>query len=92
MVFYFPTIIVSGMLGGIDEPHWLHTIARYLPAQPLVHAATSALHHAPNAPLLPAHDVLVLAGWVIVGLTLAVLTFRWEPHRPSKRRGGRAAR
>jgi len=92
MVFYFPTIIISGMLGSIDEPQWLHTIARYLPAQPLVHAATSALRHAPNAPLLPAHDVLVLAGWVVVGLTLAVLTFRWEPHRPSKRGGGRGAR
>ncbi len=81
---------VSGVLGSISEPHWLHTIATYLPAEPLAHAATSALGHSAGMTLLPARDLLVLAAWAVVGLAVAVATFRWEPHRPRQRRAARA--
>lgn len=90
ILIYFPVIIISGVLGAISEPRWLHTLARYLPAQPSIQGATSALRHAPGAPLVPAHDLIVLGAWVVLGLAVALATFRWEPHRPTQRRPGRA--
>lgn len=90
MLFYFPVVIVSGVLGSISEPHWLHTLATYLPPEPLAHAATLALRHTSGTPLFHARDLLVLAAWAAVGLAVAVATFRWEPHRPTQRRTARA--
>jgi ABC-2 type transport system permease protein len=86
MLTYFPLIIISGTFGAISEPHWLATIASYLPAQPLVHALGSSLGHTAGHALLPARDLLVLAAWAIAGLAVAVATFRWEPHRPTRQR------
>jgi len=90
MLTYFPVIIISSTLGGISEPHWLSTIASYLPAQPLVHALSSSLGHTPGHALLPGRDLVVLAAWSIAGLAAAVATFRWEPHRPTQQRPARA--
>jgi ABC-2 type transport system permease protein len=88
---YFPVVIISGVVGQINEPHWLSTLASYLPAQPLIHAATHALRHHPGTGmLLPAHDLIVLAAWAIGGLIAAVALFRWEPHHPTQRRGARS--
>jgi hypothetical protein len=53
MLTYFPVIVISGIFGSISEPHWLSTIASYLPAQPLVHATATALGHTAGHPLLP---------------------------------------
>jgi ABC-2 type transport system permease protein len=92
MLTYFPVIIISGIFGAISEPHWLSTLARYLPAQPLVQAVGSALGHTSGHPLLPVRDLVVLAAWAAVGLAVAVATFQWEPHRPSQRRPSRAPR
>jgi ABC-2 type transport system permease protein len=92
MLTYFPIIIVSGIFGAISEPHWLSTLARYAPAQPLVQAVESALGHTSGHSLLPARDLVVLAAWAVAGLAAAVATFRWEPHRPTQRRPARAPR
>jgi len=48
-----PVLIVSGLLGSISEPHWLTTLASYLPVRPLADAVTSALRHATGTPLFP---------------------------------------
>lgn len=89
MLIYFPVIIVSDVLGTISEPRWLTTLASYLPAKPLIDAATRALTHTSGGISLPGRDLAVLAAWAIIGVTAAVLTFRWEPHRPSQRRTAR---
>jgi hypothetical protein len=89
MLVHFPTIILSAVLGSISVPHWLHTLATYLPAQPLAHAATTALQHTPGAPPIAARDLLVLAAWAIGGLAIATITFCWEPHQPKARRTAR---
>ena len=88
-LIYFPLIIISGVLGSISEPHWLSTLASYLPAQPLIAGATHALHHAHGTPLLPTRDIVVLAAWAGAGIAIAVLSFRWEPHRATQRRAAR---
>jgi ABC-2 type transport system permease protein len=85
MLVYFPIIIISGIFGAISEPHWLSTIASYLPAQPLVHALGTSLVHTTGHALFPARDLIVLAVWAVAGMAVAVATFRWEPHRPTPR-------
>jgi ABC-2 type transport system permease protein len=92
MLTYFPVIIVSGLFGPISEPHWLSTIARYFPAQPLADAIATALGHTGGHPLLPSRDLIVLAAWAVAGLAVAGATFRWEPHRSTARRAARAPR
>ena len=92
LVTYFPVIIVSGVFGAISEPHWLSTIASYLPAQPLAHAVGTALGHTAGHAWLPARDLAVLAAWAVAGIAIAVVTFRWEPHRPTQRRPARPSR
>ena len=89
MLTYFPVIIISGIFGAISEPHWLATIASYLPAQPLAGAVASSLQHTAGHPLFPARDLVVLAVWAVAGLAAAIATFRWEPHRPAPRRPAR---
>ncbi len=88
-LIYFPLIIISGVLDSISEPHWLSTLASYLPAQPLIADATHALHHAHGAPPLPTRDIVVLAAWAGAGIAIAVASFRWEPHRATQRRAAR---
>ena len=89
LLIYFPIILVSGIFGSISEPHWLATIATYLPAEPLTHAVAAALGPTAGHAVLPARDLIVLAAWTVAGLAVAGLTFRWEPHRPSPRTGRR---
>jgi ABC-2 type transport system permease protein len=86
---YFPVVIVSGVLFSITEPHWLSTLATYLPAQPLIDQVTTAVRHAPGTPFLDTRDMTVLACWAAGGLISAMLVFRWQPHRPTQRRSAR---
>jgi ABC-2 type transport system permease protein len=92
MLTYFPVVIVSGALGSISEPHWLSTLVTYLPAQPLVHAARVVLGYSAGHAFLPARDLIVLAAWAVAGMAIAIVTFRWDPHRPTQRRPARAPR
>lgn len=89
---FFPVVIVSGVLFSISEPSWLSTAATYLPAQPLIDAITGAVQHTHGALFMPYRDLTVLACWAVGGLTAAIVAFRWEPHRPTKRRSARATR
>jgi ABC-2 type transport system permease protein len=92
MLTYFPVVIASGALGSLGEPHWLSALVSYLPAQPLLHAAGAALGSSTGHAWLPARDVIVLAAWAAAAMAVALATFRWEPHRPTRRRPARAAR
>ena len=87
LLTYFPVILVSGALGPISGlPHWLATVASYLPAEPVIDTVGRALGH---GPVFSARDLLVLAAWVVGGLAVASARFRWEPYRPAQHRAGR---
>lgn len=88
-LIYFPLVIISGVLFSLNEPHWLSTLVTYLPAQPMIAAATNAVHHGPGVPFIPGRDAAVLGAWAVGGLLVATLVFGWEPHRP---RGHASAR
>jgi ABC-2 type transport system permease protein len=92
LVTYFPVIIVSGVFGATSEPQWLSTLASYFPAQPLAHAAATTLGHTAGHAGLPGRDLAVLGAWAVAGLAIAIITFRWEPHRPTQRRPARVRR
>jgi MFS family permease len=54
MITYFPVVIISGVLGPISGlPHWLVSLASYLPAQPLADTVTRSLQHVPGARSCP---------------------------------------
>ncbi len=79
---YLPIVFVSGVFGSPDnEPHWLMTLATYLPVEPIVHATDHALAYGS----LPIRDLAVLAAWAVSGILAALVTFRWEPTRPRRR-------
>jgi ABC-2 type transport system permease protein len=83
---YLPVVLLSGVFGSLDtQPHWLATLAGWLPARPMIDAATRALQGPAGLPALPGHDLLVLAGWAVAGLVASLLLFRWEPTRPAHR-------
>jgi ABC-2 type transport system permease protein len=91
-LIYFPLVIISGVLFSLNEPHWLSTLVTYLPAQPMIDAATNSVHHGAGVPFIPGRDAAVLAAWAAGGLLVAIITFRWEPHRPRGHAGTRPAR
>jgi ABC-2 type transport system permease protein len=83
---YLPVILVSGVFGSLaSQPRWLTTLAGYLPAQPMIDAATRALQHPAGPLVFPGRDLLVLAGWAAVGLVASLGLFHWEPSRPTHR-------
>lgn len=90
MITYLPVILISGAFGGVsNEPQWLVTLARYLPAQPLIDATTRALQYSAGRDLFSAHDVIVLACWLAGGLAASRLLFRWQPTRRASARPAR---
>lgn len=93
MMTYLPVILISGGFGSINsEPHWLITLADYLPAQPVIDATTRALQYSAGQSLFSVHDVLVLACWLAGGLLAARVLFRWQPTRKATGRSARPAR
>jgi ABC-2 type transport system permease protein len=93
MLVYLPVVLISGVFGGFsNEPHWLTSLARYLPAQPVIDGATRALRYSAGQALFSGHDIVVLACWMVGGLIAARFLFRWQPTRRSSSRPARAAR
>lgn len=88
---YLPVILLSGVLGPFPgEPDWLSRLVSYLPAQPLIDAAMTALRGTgPGLTQIPGRDLAVLAAWAVAGLLLSVRFFRWNPQRPSRARMAR---
>lgn len=93
MLVYLPVVLISGVFGGFgNEPHWLTTVARYLPAQPVIDGATRALQYSAGRTLFSGHDIVVLACWMAGGLVAARFLFRWQPTRRATARPARSAR
>lgn len=93
MLTYLPVVLISGVFGEFgSEPHWLTTLARYLPAQPVIEGATQALQYSAGRTLFSGHDIVVLACWTVGGLVTARFLFRWQPTRRATARPARSAR
>lgn len=84
MLTYFPVILFSGGVGSVSsEPAWLATVARYLPAQPIISSAAAALTRTgPGLTLISGRNLAVLAAWALAGVVASLCFFRWDPVRP----------
>lgn len=72
-----PLSIASGVFFPIPASSGISHVMIFLPIRPLVEEfACTFLAAAPQA---PAYAPLVIAGWGIVGLVVAVTRFRWSP-------------
>jgi ABC-2 type transport system permease protein len=77
---YLPLLLLSDGFGAVDGPDWLAALMRYLPAQPVIDAATHALHQSPGGLIsLPGRDLAVLTAWTAAGVAFSVRRFRWQP-------------
>lgn len=86
MFIYLPLVFLSGSFGpNSNLPHWLTKAATYLPVQPIIDAVSNGLI-GNGGSLMPMHDLLVLIGWLLVGLVASLLFFRWDPSRPAHAR------
>jgi ABC-2 type transport system permease protein len=74
----FPMLLLSGIFFSVDMmPQWARPIVSVLPLSFLGDALRQIMVGA--TPIYPLRtDVLVLAGWLIVGSLVAVRVFRWE--------------
>jgi ABC-2 type transport system permease protein len=89
MLTYIPLVVLGGAFGAITSlPHWVNTAMTYLPVQPAIDAASRALQH--SGAIMSAHDLAVLAGWVVGGLLVSFRFFPWDPHRPAHARPAEA--
>jgi ABC-2 type transport system permease protein len=75
---YLPLLFLSGAWFPISGlPHWLASVADAFPLAPMLDGMRQALifGHGP-ADIWP--DVRKLVAWLVVGLVVALRTFRWE--------------
>jgi ABC-2 type transport system permease protein len=75
---YLPLLFLSGAWFSISGlPHWLASLAGDFPLAPMLDGMRQALifGHGPGA-IWP--DVWKLLAWLVVGLLVALRTFRWE--------------
>jgi ABC-2 type transport system permease protein len=88
MITYLPLILFSGAFGALSGlPHWLATVMSYLPAQPVIDAATRALGNSGGGFAgVTGRDAALLTAWAAIGAAVSVRFFRWDPHRPAHAR------
>jgi ABC-2 type transport system permease protein len=75
---YLPLLFLSGAWFPISGlPHWLASVANAFPLAPMLDGMRQALifGHGPGAIW---SDLRNLLAWLVVGLLVAVRTFRWE--------------
>jgi len=61
------------------EPAWMHTVARWLPLEPLSTALATAFNPSRPAPGFAIGELGALAGWGVVGVAATLFWFRWWP-------------
>lgn len=84
-LIYYPMLFLSGAI-PLDLPNWLETLAKALPITYAVELTKrlwnkgffeDTLYYTWLTPS-PWVDVAVLSIWLIAGLTISLLTFKWE--------------
>ena len=76
-----PLLFLSGIFIplGVDAPEWIKFVGKVFPVRHFAEAMRASFYGAPF--VFKWSDVLVVAGWGIVGLVLAARFFSWEPRK-----------
>ncbi|PZN07801.1 MAG: ABC transporter permease [Bacillota bacterium] len=78
-----PMVFGSEVFYRLDRaPAWVQAASRVLPLSPALDGVRAALAGQPGDLLGP---LAALAGFALLALGLAVVTFRWDPHAPLRR-------
>ncbi len=82
-----PVLFISGVFFPLDDaPRWLVTMADLLPLKPLTDAVRLQWLPGPEVGL-PWRALAVLTTWLLIGLSIAIKTFTWDPRPGGRRRG-----
>jgi ABC-2 type transport system permease protein len=76
-----PLLFISGTFYPLDPSSVLSHIADWFPMRHFALALLAAFDPQGNQPGLPAAHLWVLLVWGLVGVTIAVRRFQWEPRR-----------
>ena len=77
-----PLLFVSDVFIPLENPPaWLDVLARVFPVRHFVEGMLAAYFPSAGGSGLRPGDLLVVAGWGLAGLALAVRYFSWEPRR-----------
>ncbi len=92
-----PVAFLSGVFVPLeDPPRWLELAGDVLPLKPFVRAFDAAFNPNVDRPGIAFGRLGVLAVWFVIGVALAIRTFRWMPadgaSGATRRRAGRAPR
>ncbi len=75
-----------------DPPAWLATVGDIFPLKPFASSFQDAFNPLVEAPAIDWGALALIAAWGVVGLVVALTTFRWEPTPggPTRRRRSRS--
>ncbi|MEK7518493.1 MAG: ABC transporter permease, partial [Patescibacteria group bacterium] len=77
----FPMLFLSGIFFPTSSmPGWLQSVVVYLPLQPFAKAMRAIIGDGAGFSAIKG-DLAWVAGWALVLVALAVITFRWEEKR-----------
>jgi ABC-2 type transport system permease protein len=75
---------------GDDAPGWIETVGNLFPLRPFVDSIQDSFNPFVDPPAIDWGKLAFIAAWGVVGLLVAIKTFRWEPNpggATSRRRG-----
>lgn len=80
-IIIFPMLFLSGIFFPTSSmPNWLQHVVTYLPLQPFAKAMREIVGNGAGFNAIKG-DLAWVAGWAMVLVALAVITFRWEEKR-----------
>ncbi|HUQ40591.1 MAG TPA: ABC transporter permease [Acidimicrobiales bacterium] len=77
----FPLLFISGTFGAVDDGSGLARLAGLFPIRHLNQLMIAVFSPFTHGTGIVLSDVLVIVGWGLAGLVLAVTRFRWEPRQ-----------
>jgi ABC-type multidrug transport system permease subunit len=81
-VLILPLTFISGIWMVIaDAPTWLDTTARIFPVRAFAHGLQHAFDPGTRGNGVVIGDLLTLMVWALVGVSVCIRWFRWEPRR-----------
>jgi ABC-2 type transport system permease protein len=76
-----PLLFISGIFIPLQDPDaWYVKVSEFFPVYHFSEAVKSAFFAPTGSGFEPTH-LLILGGWGLAGVILAVLFFSWEPRR-----------
>lgn len=82
----FPLVLISDIFFPLEGgPEWLRKAASWLPLKHFAAALQGQVTAEPSGVALPWEHLGVMLAWFVVGMLLALRTFRWEPPSPAER-------